>query len=240
MRTIFLILIILIPSIVIGQNEKTLCKSCVHKEFYWDNGFKCDEKKLRIYYEYQMNSNITHVNLCKRYKEAFCYDNFLCKDLVPLEEFIFGTFKINSITIKDGFYLDEDDNFIPQDFYFISFGCEDSTCQLPYGGCLIVYDIDKFKDNILDKKSVEEFDISIENLKISDFFYLDSFNILFTMNIQAYFDRDVWALKADDGTIKTLLGDSPLIDLVYKKYLIPQVHIDRYYFESHITKEYPN
>ena len=58
MRTIFLILIILIPSIVIGQNEKTLCKSCVHKEFYWDNGFKCDEKKLRIYYEYQMNSNI--------------------------------------------------------------------------------------------------------------------------------------------------------------------------------------
>ena len=213
-------------------NTDTSDCHCVHKEFQWDNGFKCNEKKLRIFFENEMNKNITHVNLCKKYKEDFRFDNFLCKDLLPMKEFISDTFKIYSITTEEGFHMDKNNNFIPHKFYFINFGYKDTVSSFPQGGCLIIYDIDKFKENILDENAVKIFSISIENLINSDFSYLDSLNIIFAMNVQAYFDKDIWALKADNGTIKTLLGDSPLIDLVYKKYLIPQIHVDRYYFET--------
>lgn len=220
--------------IFIGQNEKSLCISCVHREFNWNKGFKCDEEKLHAFYENEMKKNITHENLCKKYTEVFRNDNFLCKDLIALEEFIYGTFKINFMTSKDGFCLDENNNFISHEFYFIYFVCEDTNCLLPYGGCLIVYDVDKFKETILDTTAIKTFDICIADLKQSNFSYINTTNILFSMNMRAYFDKDIWALKAEDGTTHTLLGDTPLIDLVYNKYLIPKIHIDRYYFEGEI------
>lgn len=57
------------------------------------------------------------------------------------------------------------------------------------------------------------------------------------MDMRAYFDRDIWAIKAEDGSIKTLLGDKPAVDIVYKKYIIPNIYIDRYYFEAEIESD---
>lgn len=236
MRKTFLILIVLLPFTAIGQKEKSLCKSCSHKEFSWHNGYKCDEEKLRTYFAYQMRKDITNVCLCEKYADEFRYDNYLCKNLMPLEEFVSGTFAIISITAKDGFYLDENKNFVPYVFYIIGFSCVDDSCPLPYGARLIVSDINKFKESIIDEKAIKEFNKSIEGLKYSDFSPCDSFNLLFTMKMQAYFDKDIWALKAADGTVKTLLGDPPLVDIVYKRYLIPNIHVNRYYFEA---EEYP-
>lgn len=88
MRTKFLILIILLNFTAVGQKEKSLCKSCSHKEFSWHNGYKCDEEKLCAYFAYQMQKNITNVSLCKKYADDFRYDGYLCKDLMPLEEFV--------------------------------------------------------------------------------------------------------------------------------------------------------
>lgn len=234
MRTKLLALIVLVPFIAVGQQEKTLCKSCSHKEFHWDNGFKCDEEKLRAYFAYQMRNDITNVILCRKYADKFLYDNYLCKDLMPLEEFVSGTFKISSVTTKDGFYLDENENFLPHVFYIIGFSCVDS-CPLPYGAWLIVCDINKFKENIIDERTVKEFDRNIDALKHSDFSAPDFSHMLFTMNMRAYFDKDIWALQSEDGTVKTLLGDKPLVDLVYRKYLIPNIHVDTYYFEADNT-----
>jgi len=230
MRTIFLTLIVLLPFVVVSQQEKSLCKSCSHKEFSWHNGYKCDEEKLRAYFAYQMRNDITHESLCKKYADYFRYDGYLCKDLMPLEEFVSGTFKISSVTAKDGFYLDDNKNFVPHVFYIIGFSCVDS-CPLPYGAWLIVCDINKFKKSIIDEKTVKEFDKCIDSLKHSDFSAPNLPYMLFTMNMRAYFDKDVWALQFEDGSVKTLLGDKPLVDLVYKKFLIPNIHINIYYFE---------
>lgn len=231
MRTKFLILIVLLPFTAIGQREKLLCKSCIHKEFRWDNGFKCNEEKLRAYFAYQMRNDITNVSLCKKYTDEFRYDNYLCKDLMPLEEFVSGTFAITSITTKEGFYLDENKNFVPHIFFIIDFSCVDDSCLLPYGARLIVCDINKFKESIIDKRIVKDFDRSIDTLKYSGF-STPNFSYMFTMKMQAYFDKDIWTLKSDDGTVKALLGDKPLVDLVYKQYLIPNIYVDRYYFEA--------
>jgi hypothetical protein len=232
MRTKFLILIVLLPFIAVGQQEKALCKSCSHKELHWANGVKCDEEKLRAYFSHQMRNDITNVSLCKEYADEFRNDNYLCKDLMPLEEFVSGTFEIVSITTKDGFYLDENNEFVPHVFYIIGFSCVDDSCSLPYGAGLVVCDINKFKESIIDERSVKEFERSIDALKQPDFPAPNLSYMLFSMNMRAYFDKDIWALKSDDGTVKTLLGDKPLVDLVYKKYLIPNIHIDRYYFET--------
>lgn len=236
MRTKLLILILLLSFTAIGQKEKTLCKSCSHKEFSWHNGYKCDEEKLRAYFAYQMRNDITNVSLCKKYADEFRYDSYLCKDLVPLDEFVSGTFEIISITTKDGFYLDENNDFVPHVFYIIGFSCVDNDSTLPYGARLIVCDINNFKESIIDEKSVKDLDRSIDAVKQSDFSAPNLSYILFTMNMRAYFDKDIWALKSDDGTVKTLLGDPPLVDIVYKRYLIPKIHVDRYYFE---TEEHP-
>lgn len=236
MRTEFLILlIVLLPFTAIGQKEKTLCESCKHKEFTWHNGFKCDEEKLRAYFAYQIKNDITNVNLCEKYTDDFRYDNYLCKDLMPLEKFVSGTFKISSVMTKDGFYLDENKDFVPHVFYIIGFTCVDNSCQLPYGARLIVCDINKFKESIIDERTVKEFDRSIDALKQSDSPAPYLSYILFNMNMLAYFDKDIWALKSNDGTVKTLLGDKPIVDLVYKNYLIPNIHIDTYYFETEIS-----
>ena len=232
MRKKILILIVLLPFTAIGQKEKSLCKSCSHKEFSWHNGLKCDEEKLRTYFAYQMRKDITNVCLCKKYADEFRYDNYLCKDLMPLEEFVSGTFAIISITTKDGFYLDENKNFVPHVFYIIGFSCVDDSCPLSYGARLVVCDIDKFKESIIDERTIKEFVRSIDALKQSDFPATNMPYMLFTLNMRAYFDKDIWALKSEDGTVKTLLGDKPLIDLVYKKHLIPNIHIDTYYFET--------
>lgn len=237
MRTKFLIFIVLLPFIAIGQKEKSLCKSCSHKELHWDNGVKCDEEKLRAYFSHQMRNDITHVCLCKKYTDEFRYDSYWCKDLMPLEEFVSDTFKIVSITTKDGFYLDENNDFVPHVFYIVGFSCVDHDCPLPYGAWLIVCDIDTFKKSIIDERTVKEFDRSIDAMKQSDFPAPNLSYMLFSMNVRAYFDKDIWALKSDDGTVKTLLGDKPLVDLVYKKYLIPNIHVDRYYFEVDCDKD---
>ena len=236
MRATYITLIVLIPLIILGQTEKSLCKSCIYKKYHWDNGFKCDEEKLRSYFLYEMKNNITHVNLCRKYTEVFRYDNYLCKDLMPLEEFVSGSFEIISITTKNGFYLDENKDFVPHVFYIIGFSCVDNDSTLPYEARLIVCDINKFKESIIDEKSVKDLDRSIDTLKQSDFSAPNLSYMLFTMNMRAYFDKDIWALKSDDGTVKSLLGDPPLVDIVYKRYLIPNIHVDRYYFEA---EEYP-
>lgn len=217
---------------VIGQDTTSLCKSCVHKSLYWDYGIKCNEENLRHYFEYRLNSDITYVNLCKSYTEYFRYDNFWCKDLLPLEKFVSDTFRIYSITAKEGFYLNDDNEFVPQKFHFIQIGCKEDSCQLFYGGWLIIYDVNKFKATILDSVAANEFDSCLRRLENTDYIFIDPPEVLFTMKLQAYFDKDIWALVTEDGSVKTLLGDKPLIDLVYKKYLIPKINIDRYYFES--------
>lgn len=237
MRTKFLILIILLNFTAVGQKEKSLCKSCSHKEFSWHNGYKCDEEKLCAYFAYQMQKNITNVSLCKKYADDFRYDGYLCKDLMPLEEFVSGTFMTSTITTKYGFYLDENKNFVPHVFYIIGFSCVDDSCPLPYGARLIVCDINKFKESIIDERTVKEFDRSIEALKHSDFPPHNLPFMLFTMNMRAYFDKDIWALQSDDGTVKTLLGDPPLVDIVYERFLIPNIHVDRYYFEAECNKD---
>ncbi len=232
MKGKIMILIVLLPFAAIGQKAKSLCKSCSHKEFSWHNGYKCDEEKLRAYFAYPMRNDITNVCLCKKYADEFLDDNYLCKNLMPLKEYVSGTFVISSITTKDGFYLDENKNFVPHVFYIIGFSCVDDSCPLPYGARLIVCNINEFKERIFDERSFTEFDRIIDTLKHSDFFAPDFPHILFTMNMRAYFDKDIWALKSEDGTVKTLLGDKPLVDLVYKKHLIPRINIDRFYFED--------
>lgn len=235
MKKKIIILIFLMPLISIGQNEKLLCKLCAHKEYHWDNGFKCNEERLREYYTYQMNKNITHVNLCKTYVEYFLYDNYFCKDLIPLEEFVSDTCNVYSIMSVDGFYYDDHKNFIPHKFYLISFGFKDTIHK--YGGCLIVYDLNKFKENLIYESSVGLFDKHIEYLKNTDYTWPNTWSIQFAMDMRAYFDRDIWAIKAEDGSIKTLLGDKPAVDIVYKKYIIPNIYIDRYYFEAEIESD---